>query len=229
MLCCTIMLYLCYNILMHPQSSVNSIFHQAEEEYSHEKSALLRNEHHSYPYTMSCICRWFCNDPDAIETAVQSVLMLEIFDKNNNEIATGSGFLMFDNMTLITNYHVIENASTIIADSDDGYQYFVTKVLIASKENDIAILQFMTPTIMQPLEYSTDSIKRGSSIVAIGSPIGLKNTVSLGNVSSVYNEDGVNWIQFTAPISHGSSGGALLNDNGQVIGITVLLILMGKT
>lgn len=81
---------------------------------------------------------------------------------------------MFDNMTLITNYHVIENASTIIADSDDGYQYFVTKVLIASKENDIAILQFMTPTIMQPLEYSTDSIKRGSSIVAIGSPIGLK-------------------------------------------------------
>ncbi len=171
----------------------------------------------------------FCNDPDAIETAVQSVLMLEIFDKNNNEIATGSGFLMFDNMTLITNYHVIENASTIIADSDDGYQYFVTKVLIASKENDIAILQFMTPTIMQPLEYSTDSIKRGSSIVAIGSPIGLKNTVSLGNVSSVYNEDGVNWIQFTAPISHGSSGGALLNDNGQVIGITVLLILMGKT
>lgn len=101
--------------------------------------------------------------------------------------------------------------------------------MIASKENDIAILQFMTPTIMQPLEYSTDSIKRGSSIVAIGSPIGLKNTVSLGNVSSVYNEDGVNWIQFTAPISHGSSGGALLNDNGQVIGITVLLILMGKT
>ena len=90
----------------------------------------------------------FCNDPDAIETAVQSVLMLEIFDKNNNEIATGSGFLMFDNMTLITNYHVIENASTIIADSDDGYQYFVTKVLIASKENDIAILQFMTPTLM---------------------------------------------------------------------------------
>ena len=170
----------------------------------------------------------FCNDPDAIETAVQSVLMLEIFDKNNNEIATGSGFLMFDNMTLITNYHVIENASTIIADSDDGYQYFVTKVLIAVKENDIAILQFMTPTIMQPLEYSTDSIKRGSSIVAIGSPIGLKNTVSLGNVSSVYNEDGVNWIQFTAPISHGSSGGALLNDNGQVIGITSASYIDGQ-
>lgn len=135
---------------------------------------------------------------------------------------------MFDNMTLITNYHVIENASTIIADSDDGYQYFVTKVLIASKENDIAILQFMTPTIMQPLEYSTDSIKRGSSIVAIGSPIGLKNTVSLGNVSSVYNEDGVNWIQFTAPISHGSSGGALLNDNGQVIGITSASYIDGQ-
>ena len=128
--------------------------------------------------------------PDAIETAVQSVLMLEIFDKNNNEIATGSGFLMFDNMTLITNYHVIENASTIIADSDDGYQYFVTKVLIAKQSKRHCYSgSSCTPTIMQPLEYSTDSIKRGGSIAAIGSPIGLKNTVSLGNVSSVYNED----------------------------------------
>ncbi len=170
----------------------------------------------------------FCSNPDAIETAVQSVLMLEIFDKDNNEIATGSGFLMFDNMTLVTNYHVIENASMILADSDDGYQYFVTKVLIASKENDIAILQFMSPTIMTPLDYSTDTIKRGSGIVAIGSPIGLKNTVSLGNISSTYYEDGVNWIQFTAPISHGSSGGALMNDNGQVIGITSASYIDGQ-
>ena len=57
-------------------------------------------------------------------------------------------------------------------------------------------------------------------MVAIGSPAGLRNTVSLGNISAFYTEGGKDWIQFTAPISSGSSGGVLLNDEGEVIGIT---------
>lgn len=170
----------------------------------------------------------FLSDPDAIEEAVKSVLMLETFDSSNRSVASGSAFVLFDNMTLVTNYHVIEDASLIIADSDDGYQYFVTKVLIASKEQDIAILQFMAPTVMKPLDYSLDTVKRGSSIAAIGSPIGLKNTVSMGNVSSVYTEKDVDWIQFTAPISHGSSGGALLDDSGKVIGMTSAFYTEGQ-
>ena len=161
----------------------------------------------------------FSDNPDEIENKALSVLMLEIYD-DGEEIATGSGFVMFDNMTLVTNYHVIEDATMIVADSDDGYQYFITKVLIADEKKDIAILQFMTPTVMQPLTPSEKTPRRGENVVAIGSPIGLKNTVSMGNVSSVYTEDDVSWIQFTAAISHGSSGGALFNDDGEVIGIT---------
>lgn len=157
--------------------------------------------------------------PDLIEEKALSVLMLEVFN-GDERVATGSGFVMFDNMTLVTNYHVIEDATIIMADSDDGYQYFITKVLITDKEKDIAILQFMTPTIMKPLTPSTQKVKRGETVIAIGSPIGLKNTVSMGNVSSVYTEDNQSWIQFTAAISHGSSGGALFNDHGDVIGIT---------
>ena len=162
----------------------------------------------------------FSDDPGAIEQAAQSVLMLKTFDSKNNPIATGSGFLMFDNMTLVTNYHVIEDAYTVIADSDDGYEYFLTKVLIASRDKDIAILRFMTPTVMQPLEPSTQALRRAEKVVAIGSPIGLRNTVSIGNVSAVYSDETGSLIQFTAPISHGSSGGALFNDAGKVIGIT---------
>lgn len=157
--------------------------------------------------------------PDLIEEKALSVLMLEVFN-GDERIATGSGFVMFDNMTVVTNYHVIEDATMVMADSDDGYQYFITKVLITDKEKDIAILQFMTPTIMKPLTPSTQKVKRGETVIAIGSPIGLKNTVSMGNVSSVYTEDNQSWIQFTAAISHGSSGGALFNDHGDVIGIT---------
>ena len=61
---------------------------------------------------------------------------------------------------------------------------------------------------------------RAEPVIAIGSPKGFTNTVSTGIISNIYNEDGFNRIQFTAPISPGSSGGALFNGNGEVIGIT---------
>ena len=83
----------------------------------------------------------FSADPDAIEEAAQSVLMLEVYHKSNNLIATGSGFVMFDNITLVTNYHVIEGAYMVLANSDDGYQYLLTRALISSKEKDVAILR----------------------------------------------------------------------------------------
>ena len=92
----------------------------------------------------------FSNNPDMIEKAALSVLKLSTFDTAGDPIATGSGFLMFDNMTLVTNYHVMEDAVTMVAESDDGYQYFITGIKIANKEKDIAIMKFMTPTVMAP-------------------------------------------------------------------------------
>jgi len=163
----------------------------------------------------------FSSNPDAIEKAAQSVLMLEVFDADDNLIGTGSGFVAFNNRTIVTNYHVIDGADWVRANSDLGYQYMVTKVLVADEEKDIAICSFMSPTDLMPLELNTDGQqKRAESIVAIGSPIGITNTVSLGNISALYKDTGVSWIQFTAPISSGSSGGALFDDNGKVIGVT---------
>ena len=163
----------------------------------------------------------FSDDPDAIELAAKSVLMLEVYDDDSELIATGSGFVAFNNRTIVTNYHVIEGAQWMLANSDDGYEYMVTKVLVADEEKDIAICGFMSPTDLTPLEFgdSTD-LKRAEAIVAIGSPIGITNSVSLGNISAIYEDDGVSWIQFTAPISEGSSGGVLFDDKGYVIGVT---------
>ena len=155
-----------------------------------------------------------------IEKAALSVLKLSTFDIFGDPVATGSGFVMFDNRTLITNYHVMEDAYTMTAESDEGYQYYITGIKVADEQKDIAIMQFSAPTVMPPLSYSLDGIKRGERVTAIGSPVGLKNTVSMGNISYVFKEADVNWIQTTAPISHGSSGGALFNEDGKVIGVT---------
>ena len=83
------------------------------------------------------------------------------------------------------------------------------------------MLRFEPSSAVHPLDYdAADELKRSQAVVAIGSPAGLKNTVSIGNISAFYDQGNKNWIQFTAPISSGSSGGALLNDQGKVIGIT---------
>lgn len=167
----------------------------------------------------------FSADPDAIERAAKSVLMLDVLGKNADLLATGSGFVAFNNRTLVTNYHVIEDADWMMAYSDDGYEYMVTKILITDPEKDIAICEFMSPTDLTPLELNTDGeLKRAENVVAIGNPlgtvIGMTNTVSIGNISALYDDGTEKWIQFTAPISHGSSGGALFDDQGRVIGMT---------
>ena len=157
------------------------------------------------------------------EQVAKSVLKLYVYLNENDEdySATGSGFVAFDSNTLITNYHVIEDAALIFASDDEGNTYQLDKVLCADKNADIAILEFSVPTSLKPLElFASKSLDRGTSVVAIGSPKGLINTVSDGIVSYQFEEDGIPMIQITAPISPGSSGGALFNDNGKVIGVT---------
>ena len=163
----------------------------------------------------------FQEDLAGIDQAAKSVLMLEVFDTKDQLLQYGSGFVVFDSYTLVTNYSVIKGADWIRATSDVGNYYMVTKVIAADEKKDIALLEFFSPTNLQPLVLNTDGgLKRAAPVVAIGSPRGVTNTVSLGNISALYDQEGVPIIQFTAPISEGSSGGALFDDMGFVIGMT---------
>ncbi len=164
----------------------------------------------------------FCSDSAAINEVCQSVMKLEVKNSKGAVASTASGFIAFDDQTLVTNQHVIENVHSIIAYSDSGEKYVLDQVLCVNSDSDIAILRFKEPTGLKPLELNEDGkVYRASPVVAIGSPQGFANTVSKGNVSSVYtDDDGISYIQFNAAISAGSSGGVLLNDDGKVIGIT---------
>ncbi len=171
----------------------------------------------------------FADDVDAINKAAQSVLMLEVYDANNELIRRGSGFVAFDNFTLVTNEHIIEEADLIIGTSDAGNQYMITKLIAVDHKTDIAILEFFSPTDLLPLKLiDKTELKRAEPVVAIGSPLGLKNSVSLGHISALFEEEGISYIHFTAPISPGSSGGTLFSDKGQVIGITTATLTDGQ-
>ena len=159
----------------------------------------------------------------SISDAAKSVLKIAVYEKNSDiePFATGSGFIAINKATLITNYHVIEDAAVIIGFDNDENAYYIDKVICADKKADIAILELSKPSTVEPLElYPDDHLELGSHVYAIGCPKGLNISVSDGVVSSQFVEDGFPWIQITAPISPGSSGGALLNDKGKVIGVT---------
>ena len=162
----------------------------------------------------------FTTDYQGIEAAAQSVLMLSWEDTFYSY--SGSAFAAFEEDMLLTNYHVIDGAKDkVYAYTDGGDKHIIDRIYIGDEDLDLALVGLSEPAGIQPLALGdTDGLLRAEPVVAIGSPKGQKNTVSLGNVSGIFQEYGVHYVQFTAPISAGSSGGALFDDEGLVIGVT---------
>ena len=151
-----------------------------------------------------------------------SVFYIEIYDDYGWCTKTGSGFFLTEDGIAVTNYHVISGASSAaITVSDTGEIYEVLGVYDYSVDEDWAILQIEGEDF-RPLEVgSMDYNVGGATVYAIGSPLGLQNTISVGIISNPHRWDGgVDYIQMSAAISPGSSGGALLDKYGQVIAIT---------
>lgn len=151
-----------------------------------------------------------------------SVFYIEIYDETGWCTKTGSGFFLTEDGIAVTNYHVISGAaSAAVTVSDTGETYAVLGIYDYSADEDWAILQ-IEGTDFRPLEVgSPDYNVGGATVYAIGSPLGLQNTISAGIISNPHRWDGgVDYIQMSAAISSGSSGGALLNKYGQVIAIT---------
>lgn len=134
----------------------------------------------------------------------------------------GSGFLVSSAGRLLTNYHVVRNAQNIEVRLASGDVYHRAGVVAVDERRDIAVLQvpgFSLPSL--PLGNS-DSVQVGTDVVAIGSPLGLDNTVSTGIVSGRRREpEGYRLLQVTTPAAQGSSGGPILTRAGRVVGIAV--------
>lgn len=164
----------------------------------------------------------FSDDPAAISAASPSVVMLNCYDQSGELFATGSGFAFFQDGVIVTNYHVIdEEVYRVKASTEEGASFALTWILAYDEEKDIAILGTDEATNLKLLQPgASQALQKGEKVVAIGSPLGLMNSVSSGVFSAYVQEGEMNTLQFTAAISSGSSGGALFNDAGEVLGIT---------
>ena len=160
--------------------------------------------------------------PSDISVAANSVLYLEIYDDTNALTSTASGFIIDDGTTLVTNYHVIEDAYNIVAWTPAGdCSVNVSNIIGYDKVADIAILKCDTDIGVIPLILEdSDVAKQGDGIYAVGYPLGVAHTLSDGVIGARYTDNNnVEFLQITAPISSGSSGGALLSERGEVIGV----------
>lgn len=149
-----------------------------------------------------------------------SVVMIAIHDGRGEVIGTGSGIMIGENGYILTNSHVASGGRyySIRIEEEDAV-YSTDELVKYHSVLDLAVLRIERRLKPLPVYQGSGKLVRGQSVVAIGSPLGLFNSVSDGIISGFRKIDDVDMIQFTAPTSHGSSGGALLNLYGEVIGI----------
>jgi len=147
------------------------------------------------------------------------VALLEVYDSNGKLFATGSGVSVGPG-EILTNYHVIEGGSKVGVTFEGLPTIFTTTTLLKDEKRDLALLKIDHLKLPIVEIGNSKDLKLGESIVAIGSPLGFSNTLTVGNVSnplrSVNNET---YVQISAPIDSGSSGGALFNMRGKLVGI----------
>ena len=130
----------------------------------------------------------------------------------------------------MTNYHVIAEGSSAIVKLPDGAFYVVDGVLASDKARDVAVIKAHGKNFRTLTLGNSDRLQVGEEVVAIGNPLSLESTVSNGIVSGIrtVKEEGGKFLQITAPISPGSSGGPLFNMAGEVVGITTLYLKGGE-
>lgn len=176
---------------------------------------------------------------DISETVGQDIGVIEIYNQTRNSVVlietdngTGSGWVYDTEGHIITNNHVIEDATTITVTFQTG-TILNAKLIGRDPYSDMAVIKVNAPNgLLHPLDIGVSSdLLVGETAIAIGNPFGLANTMTVGVVSATGRQmdatDGyvvVDVIQTDAAINPGNSGGPLLNLEGEVIGMNTAII-----
>ena len=142
----------------------------------------------------------------------------------------GSGVILSKDGIVVSNYHVVGQATDIRVVLQDRRE-FAAEVLLADQESDLAMLQLQSSDALPYLSLrATDTVEVGELVLAIGNPFGVGQTVSSGIVSGLARSGAVTgnargyFIQTDAPINPGNSGGALIDTSGRLIGVNTSIL-----
>lgn len=156
--------------------------------------------------------------------SINTTITTNVFNQTVQNASAGSGFIITKDGYIVTNYHVIDSASTVKVTLYNGETYDA-KIIGGDADYDIAVLKIDADNLQAVTFGDSSKLQVGEDIAAIGNPLGqLTFSMSEGIVSSAdraINVDGTpfNMIQVTAAINPGNSGGPLFNSYGEVVGI----------
>lgn len=150
-------------------------------------------------------------------------------DYDEERIGTGSGVIVSPDGLIITNYHVIENASEIEVTSNKNKTY-VAEIIGSDPSTDLAVLKIKSDESLPFIPFGDSEVARiGEWVLAVGNPFNLNSTVTAGIISAksrdLNDRDSKNqsFIQTDAAVNMGNSGGALVNTDGELIGINTAI------
>ena len=195
--------------------------------------------------------------PEIVRCVSPSVVLIKVFDQQSNLLRQGSGFVVptdtvdrtYGAVAIATNLHVLEGAYGAKVWLANGDIREVALVLDADPQRDLALIRiFISPEEVMPVKVgdtykfrvrrsfsppplilsNSDRLRVGQHVVALGNPKGLAGSVSDGILSALRQTERMKFLQITAPVSPGSSGGPILNDFGEVIGVAQATIDNGQ-
>lgn len=158
--------------------------------------------------------------PEEIFSRFASRVVFLACDLSADDLAQASGVLVSADGFVVTNAHVVEGCRNMTATqiSDTSRRSYKPVLKYYDKKSDTAVLKIAGDGF-DSFGMLTRAVRVGERVYAIGNPRGLEQSISEGIVSGLREEDGTLWIQHSAPISPGSSGGALISSRGELLGI----------
>jgi len=149
--------------------------------------------------------------------------------RSSRQNALGSGVVVTTDGYILTNNHVVEGADAVSVDFTDG-RSLTAKVVGTDKPSDLALLKVAGTGFKAAALGDSDAVKVGDVVLAVGNPLNVGQTVTMGIISAKGRSTGEgdgsyeDFLQTDAPINHGNSGGALVNTKGEVIGINSQIV-----
>ncbi len=156
--------------------------------------------------------------------------VVTIMGKEADGEGGGTGFLLDDQGTVATNHHVVEGAREVRIKLFSGtwVENDDIEVLDDNRTDDLVLMRIHTKEKLKAVDLGdSDGVTVGEHVISIGNPLGLEDTLTDGLVSARRMYEGRQFIQMSAPVSPGNSGGPLFNMQGQVIGITTAQVAGG--